>query len=132
MSRIGKQPVVIPNGVQVKVDGLVVHAKGPKGEFREILHPYVKAEIKDGRVLMSADLAAAKDASAIWGMMRARVNNLVQGVTLGYAKKLEIHGLGFRAEVAGQKPEVTDQVWAESAGQIGQIITISVVIPGSC
>ncbi|MDE2491656.1 MAG: 50S ribosomal protein L6 [Elusimicrobia bacterium] len=103
MSRIGKQPVVIPSGVQVKVDGSVVQAKGPKGEFRETLHPYVKAEVKDGHVLMTADLAAAKDASAIWGMMRARVNNLVNGVSAGYAKKLEIHGLGFRAEVAGQK-----------------------------
>jgi large subunit ribosomal protein L6 len=103
MSRIGKQPVVIPSGVQVKVDGLIVSAKGPKGEFREILHPYVKAEVKDGKVLMTADLAAAKDASAIWGMMRARVNNLMLGVSQGYAKELEIHGLGFRAEVAGQK-----------------------------
>ncbi len=103
MSRIGKQPVVIPSGVTVKVEGPVVSAKGPKGEFREILHPYVTAEIKDGQVRLTADLGAAKDASAIWGMMRARVNNLVHGVASGYAKELEIHGLGFRAEVAGQK-----------------------------
>ena len=103
MSRIGKQPVVIPQGVQVKLDGGAVVAKGPKGEMKEVLHPYVKAEIKDGKVLLTADLAAAKDASAIWGMTRARLNNLVQGVAVGYAKNLEIHGLGFRAELAGQK-----------------------------
>ena len=103
MSRIGKQPVVIPSGVQVKFDGNVVTAKGPKGELKEALHPYVKAEIKDGKVLLTADIAAARDASAIWGMTRARLNNLVPGVATGYSKLLEIHGLGFRAEIVGQK-----------------------------
>jgi large subunit ribosomal protein L6 len=103
MSRIGKQPVVIPQGVQLKLDGNVVTAKGPKGELKEPLHPYVKAEIKDGKVLLTADISVARDASAIWGMTRARLNNLVLGVATGYSKILEIHGLGFRAEVAGQK-----------------------------
>ena len=103
MSRIGKQPIVIPGGVQVKLDGGVVTAKGPKGELKESLHPFVKAEIKDGAVILSADVAVARDASAIWGMTRARLNNLLQGVAVGYAKILEIHGIGFRAEVAGQK-----------------------------
>ena len=106
MSRIGKQPIIIPNGVQVKLDAGVLTAKGPKGELTEALHPYVKAEIKDGKVLLTADLGAARDASAIWGMTRARMNNLVQGVATGYTKILEIHGLGFRAEVAGQKMEL--------------------------
>lgn len=107
MSRIGKQPVVIPQGVQLKIDNGVVTAKGPKGENSERLHPYVKAEIKDGKVVLSADIAAAKDASAIWGMTRARVENLVVGVTQGYTKILEIHGLGFRAEAVGQKLTMT-------------------------
>ena len=74
MSRIGKQPIVIPSGVQVKLDGAVVSAKGPKGELKEPLHPYVKAEIKDGKVLLTADLAASREASAIWGMSRARLS----------------------------------------------------------
>jgi large subunit ribosomal protein L6 len=103
MSRIGKQPIIIPSGVQVKLDGAVVSAKGPKGELKEPLHPYVKAEIKDGKVLLTADTEASREASAIWGMTRARLNNLVTGVATGYSKNLEIHGLGFRAEVAGQK-----------------------------
>lgn len=104
MSRIGKQPVVIPTGVQVKIDGNVITAKGPKGELKDSLHPYVKAEIKDGKVItLSADISVARDASAIWGMSRARLNNLVTGVATGYSKVLEIHGLGFRAEVVGQK-----------------------------
>lgn len=103
MSRIGKQPVVIPQGVTLKLDGNVVTAKGPKGELKEPLHPYVKAEVKDGKVLLTADVTVARDAGAIWGMSRARLNNLVLGVATGYSKVLEIHGLGFRAEVAGQK-----------------------------
>lgn len=106
MSRIGKQPVVIPSGVQLTLNAGVVTAKGPKGELKEALHPYVKAEIKDGKVLLTADISVAKDASAIWGMTRARLNNLVHGVAVGYSKVLEIHGLGFRAEVAGQKIEL--------------------------
>jgi large subunit ribosomal protein L6 len=103
MSRIGKQPVVIPAGVQLKMEGNVVTVKGPKGELKEALHPYVKAEVKEGNVILSADITVARDASAIWGMTRARLHNLVQGVAVGYSKILEIHGLGFRAEVAGQK-----------------------------
>ena len=103
MSRIGKQPVVIPTGVQVKFDGNVVTAKGPKGELKEPLHPYVKAEIKDGKVVLTADITVARDASAIWGMTRARLHNLINGVAVGYSKLLEIHGLGFRAEIVGQK-----------------------------
>jgi large subunit ribosomal protein L6 len=96
-------PVVIPSGVTVSIANGVVSAKGPKGELKESLHPVVKAEVKDGKVLLTADLTVAKDASAIYGMSRARVNNLVQGVATGYSKNLEIHGLGFRAEVAGPK-----------------------------
>jgi large subunit ribosomal protein L6 len=103
MSRIGKQPVVIPQGVTVKLDNGSFSAKGPKGELQENLHPFVKAEIKDGKVVLTADITVAKDASAIWGMTRARLNNLVHGVAAGYSKNLEIHGLGFRAELAGQK-----------------------------
>jgi len=107
MSRIGRKPVVIPAGVQVSIAAGVVSAKGPKGELKEALHSLVKAEIKDGQVLLTSDLTAAKDASAIYGMSRARVNNMVQGVATGYAKVLDIVGLGFRAEVAGQKLTLT-------------------------
>ncbi len=103
MSRIGRIPVVIPQGVQVSISGSTVKAKGPAGELQEILHPVVKAEIKDGKVLLSADLAARKDASAIYGMARARVNNLVLGASKEFFKVLDIVGLGFRAEVLGQK-----------------------------
>ena len=96
-------PVVVPSGVQVNIANGLVTAKGPKGELKEQLHPIVKAEVKDGKVLLTVDMAAQKDASAIYGMSRARVNNLVQGAATGFSKVLDIVGLGFRAEVAGQK-----------------------------
>jgi large subunit ribosomal protein L6 len=100
-------PVVIPSGVQVTIANGVVTAKGPKGELKQALSPLVKAEVKDGKVLLTADLAAAKDASAVYGMSRARVNNIVQGAATGYSKILEIVGLGFRAEAVGQKLTMT-------------------------
>jgi large subunit ribosomal protein L6 len=107
MSRIGKMPVAVPQGVTVSIANGVVTAKGPKGELKETLHPVVQAELNDGKVLLTADLAAAKDASAIYGMSRARVNNLVQGALHGYSKVLDIVGLGFRAEAVGQKLTMT-------------------------
>mgnify|MGYP001568537622 CR=1 FL=1 len=100
MSRIGKMPVLIPSSVQVSISGGVITAKGPQGELNEPLHPLVQAEIKDGKIVLSADLKAARDASAIYGMTRARVNNMVQGVANGFTKVLDIVGLGFRAEVS--------------------------------
>jgi large subunit ribosomal protein L6 len=95
-------PVVIPQGVQVSIGDGVVTAKGPKGQLQQRLHRLVTAQIKDGQVLLSADLKGDRQASAIYGMSRARVNNMVQGVANGFVKTLDIVGLGFRAEVAGQ------------------------------
>ena len=100
-------PVVVPQGVTVTIANGVVTAKGPKGELKETLNPIVKAELKEGKVLLTADLKAQKDASAIYGMSRARVQNLVDGAATGFTKVLDIVGLGFRAEVAGQKLTMT-------------------------
>jgi large subunit ribosomal protein L6 len=96
-------PVQIPSGVQVTLAGGQVKAKGPMGEQTWVLNPIVKAEVKDGKILLTADLKAQRDASAIFGMSRARLNNLVHGVSTGFKKVLDIVGLGFRAEVAGSK-----------------------------
>ena len=107
MSRIGKMPVVIPPSVQVSVSAQGVAAKGPKGSLQMRLHPYVRAEVKDGKLLLTSDLTAHRDASAIYGTTRSLVNNMVQGVAFGFSKVLDIVGLGFRAEVAGQKLTMT-------------------------
>ena len=103
MSRIGKIPVVVPQGVQVQIQGAVVKVKGPQGEQQENLPSVVKAELKDGKILLTADLKADKNASALYGTSRARVANLVQGVSAGFTKVLDIVGLGFKAAVAGEK-----------------------------
>lgn len=100
-------PVAIPKGVQVSILEARVTAKGPKGELAEILNPAVRAEVKDGQVLLSADLESGRDVSAIYGMSRARIKNLVEGVQNGFSKVLDIVGLGFRAEAAGQKLTLT-------------------------
>jgi large subunit ribosomal protein L6 len=103
MSRIGKKPVVIPSGVQVQLSGNLITVQGPKGELKEYLHSFVKAEVKDGQVILSADLSSAREVSALYGLMRSRVQNMVEGASKGFSKVLDIVGLGFRAEVAGQK-----------------------------
>lgn len=96
-------PIAVPQQVQVNISGSTVKAKGPLGELVETLHPIVKAEIKDGKVLLTADLKAARDASAIYGMSRARVANIIEGVSAGFSKTLDVVGLGFKAAFAGDK-----------------------------
>ena len=103
MSRIGKIPVVVPQGVQVQIQNGLVKAKGPQGEQQETLPHVVKAELKEGKILLTADLKADKNASALYGTSRARVANLVEGVAKGFTKVLDVVGLGFKAVVAGEK-----------------------------
>jgi len=104
MSRVGRKPVEIPKGVTVTIAGGAISVKGPKGELKETLSPQIQAELKDSILqLRLADGVSLGDASAIFGTSRARVNNMVQGVALGFSKVLEIIGVGFRAELAGQK-----------------------------
>lgn len=103
MSRIGKQPIPIPEKVQVAVDRSTVKVKGPLGELQRELPSLVTVEQKDKTLVLKADLAAAPDAGAIHGMARARVANMVHGVSQGFRKNLDIVGLGFKASLAGEK-----------------------------
>jgi large subunit ribosomal protein L6 len=101
MSRIGKMPVVVPQGVQVTLAAGKVTAKGPKGQLEQALPDGVKAELKEGKILLTT--TGGHSISALYGMSRARVNNIVQGVHGGFTKILDIVGLGFKAAVAGDK-----------------------------
>ena len=102
MSRLGKLPINLPEGVSAQFQNGRLTVKGPKGELvREIKAP-AKIEIAEGVLRVTVDLAA-KDASAYWGLYRALVNNMVQGVKTGFSKKLEINGVGYRAAVSGNK-----------------------------
>ena len=102
MSRIGKQPVTIPGGVEVKVNGRMVNVKGPKGQL-SFEHPFlVSVAVKDGMVVVERD-NDTKDARARHGLVRALVQNMVTGVNEGFKRELEIQGVGYRAQIQGQK-----------------------------
>ncbi len=101
MSRIGKKPVVIPAGVTAKVEGQLVQVKGGKGQLEFVAPDEVTVVLQDNAIKVDPR-DNSKRARAMWGTARARVNNLVVGVTSGFEKKLEITGVGYRAAVQGK------------------------------
>jgi large subunit ribosomal protein L6 len=101
MSRIGKKPVVVPAGVTAKVDGQLVQVKGAKGQL-EFLVPDDVSVVHQDNAIKVDPRNDTKRARALWGTSRARVNNIVVGVTTGFEKKLEITGVGYRAAVQGK------------------------------
>ena len=103
MSRIGKMPVVIPNGVTVTVTpDNVVTVKGSKGELVKTMHKDIKIAVEDGSVVVTRP-SDDKNHRALHGLTRALVQNMVTGVTEGYAKTLELVGVGYRAQLKGKK-----------------------------
>ena len=101
MSRIGKKPVPVPQGVTASVDGQQVRVKGPKGELFLVLVDQVVAKMTDDGIEV-APRDSSKQARAMWGLERSQVANLVTGVTEGFSRTLEISGVGFRASLQGQ------------------------------
>ncbi len=101
MSRIGKKPVVVPAGVTAKVDGQLVSVKGAKGQLEFTVPDDVSVAHQDNAIKVDPR-NDSKRARALWGTSRARVNNLIVGVTTGFEKKLEITGVGYRAAVQGK------------------------------
>ena len=99
MSRIGKEPVVIPAGVTATVDGQKVTVKGKIGELSYVMHSGITAEVKDGKIVVSC--ADDKQLGNFHGLARALINNNVKGVAEGYTKKLTIEGTGFKAALQG-------------------------------
>ena len=101
MSRVGKKPVPVPSGVTATVDGQMVKMKGTKGELSFLVPEEVSVAVEDGAVAVQPR-DQSKDARAKWGLSRARVANLVEGVSKGFEKRLEINGVGYKAAVAGK------------------------------
>ncbi len=99
MSRIGKKPIAIPKGVTVKIEGNTVLVQGPKGKLDTALPSGIKMEQKDGNLVA---LRENDSQAALHGLARALVNNAVEGVTKGWARELEIVGIGYRAEMKGK------------------------------
>ncbi|WP_299313978.1 50S ribosomal protein L6 [uncultured Aquimarina sp.] len=101
MSRIGKNPVTIPSGVTVEVTGNVVTVKGKLGELSQEIDA-IKVKVEEGQVVLERP-TETKDHKAKHGLYRALINNMVQGVSEGYTKELELVGVGYRASNQGQK-----------------------------
>lgn len=102
MSRIGKKPIEIPNGVDVKFDGNTVTVKGPKGELSQTFDSSMKISLQDGSLIVERPSDSKKHKS-LHGLVRTLIQNMVVGVTEGYKKELEIIGTGYRAAKNGKK-----------------------------
>lgn len=102
MSRVGKKPVTIVKGVQVRQEGLRITVKGPKGELEASLHPDIGVTL-GGETLQVTRPSDGKAHRALHGLWRALLQNMVTGVTAGYSRKLELVGVGYRAEMKGKK-----------------------------
>ncbi len=101
MSRIGKQPISIPAGVTVTVKENLVTVKGPKGELTQVVNPAMIVEVNDGIVEVKRP-SESKEHRSQHGLYRSLINNMVEGVTKGFAKKMELVGVGYRATNQGQ------------------------------
>lgn len=101
MSRIGKQPIVLPPKVKVDIQGRTVLVEGPKGRLQFDLPERTAAAVDSGKLVIQRQGEDAQ-AKALHGLSRAILNNMVRGVSEGFVKKLEIHGVGFKASVAGK------------------------------
>lgn len=102
MSRIGKKPIIIPEGVEVKLQNDRIEVKGPKGTLSFVHHAEVAIEI-NGKEIIIKNVGKSKKAPALWGLTRSLVSNMVKGVKEVYSKKLELQGVGYRMAVAGKK-----------------------------
>jgi large subunit ribosomal protein L6 len=100
MSRIGKQPIQLPDKVQFSLKGDMILVKGPKGNLERQLHPAIELEINNDVVEVKTDMSDRKKV-ALQGLFRSLIFNMVTGVTSGYEKKLILNGIGYRAEIKG-------------------------------
>ncbi len=103
MSRIGKKSIIVPSTVKLELVGQDLKVSGPKGELKTIIHQDIKAEAKDGKVFVAPHGALSKRSRALWGLYRAVISNMVEGVEKGFQKKLELEGVGYKAAVQGDE-----------------------------
>ena len=106
MSRIAKQPVELPSGVEIKIDGQVVTVKGGKGSLEHTINSSVEVR-QDDKLLTFAPRDGSKTAMALTGTTRSLLSNMVHGVSQGFEKKLQLVGVGYRAQAQGQKLNLT-------------------------
>lgn len=98
MSRIGKQPIIVPQEVQIKIEGGLISVKGPKGEIFRKIHNLVSVEESEGKIIVKPK-DDSKEAGALWGTYRSLINNMVRGAKDGFERVLIYEGIGFKSEV---------------------------------
>ena len=128
MSRIGKKPVALPQGVTATVDGQTVTAKGPKGELKFVVNEEVLVKLENGEIAVEPR-DQSKVARSKWGMSRTQIENIIQGVKDGFEKKLEINGVGYRAALQGKNLQLSLGFSHEVVYETPQGITITVPKP---
>ncbi|MCJ2079915.1 50S ribosomal protein L6 [Methylobacterium sp. J-090] len=128
MSRVGKKPVPVPSGVTATVTGQTVTMKGSKGELQYVVPSVVDVKFEDGAVSVQPR-NQTKQARSLWGTSRAQVANLVEGVSKGFEKKLEITGVGYRAAMAGKALKLSLGYSHDVEYEIPAGITIAVPKP---
>lgn len=128
MSRIGRKPVEVPKGVEVTLNGNLITVKGPKGTLTRELHPDMKVEMADGKVVVTRPSDERKHRS-LHGLTRTLIANMIKGVTEGYEKSLEVVGTGYRAAMQGKKLVLTVGYSHPVEVDPGEGITIEVPAP---
>src|SRR5213075_2024535 len=128
MSRVGKRPVTIPSGVTASVEGQTVKMKGPKGQLQFVVHSDVEVKLENGQVKVNPRVETNR-ARALYGTARAQVANLVEGVTKGFEKKLEITGVGYRAAMQGKNLQLALGYSHDVVYAIPEGITVTVPKP---
>jgi large subunit ribosomal protein L6 len=102
-SRVGKRPVAVPKGVDVKIDKGRIAIKGPKGSLERVVPLLISVDCRDGKVIVSPQAEAGRDGKRLQGLMRALVVGMVEGVSKGFETTLVLHGVGYRAALKGQE-----------------------------
>jgi large subunit ribosomal protein L6 len=128
MSRVGNKPVAIPSGVTAVVEGQTVKVKGPKGAMSLVLHNDVEAKVDKGEVKVDPR-AETKRARAMWGTYRSLLANVMEGVTKGFERRLEITGVGYRAALQGKNLQIQLGYSHDIVYPIPEGITIAVPKP---
>jgi large subunit ribosomal protein L6 len=128
MSRIGKKPVAVPQGVTANVSGQTVTAKGPKGELKFVVNDEVLVKLGEGEISVEPR-DESKDARSKWGMSRTQIVNIIEGVKNGFEKRLEITGVGYRATMQGKNLQLALGFSHDVVYETPQGITIAVPKP---
>ena len=127
MSRIGRKPIAIPAGVEVKLADGVATVKGPKGTLTQAIHPNMKVEVADGQILDTRP-DDEKENRALHGLTRALLNNMVEGVTNGFSKQLDVNGVGYRVQKQGKDLVMT--LGYSHLVTVSEIPGITIDVPG--